>query len=447
VRNWRLFNELKRSAFVKNVLVVMTGTAMAQVISFGLTPIVSRLYSVADFGVFGSFSSFAAIIASGTTLEYTQAVMLPKDQKDAINLFLVSCLCTSAVGCLCFLCCLIIPGAINGLMQTSGFLALTLLVAATLISGLNKCLQAWCVRVKAFKTTSFSQVVRSLSSNVIQIGFGSVKGGAVGLIVASVLADLLASLNLICVLGPDLKRLWGDIRWERMKHLAAEYIDFPLYTASQNVINVISQGLPVFLLTYFYSITVAGAYAFGVRILQIPMGFVAGALRQVLFQKACETEHQGGKLLPLYAKFTVGLFALALLPSVLFFLWSPNIFSWIFGAKWYTAGEFARSLILWMLFAFCNLPSMLFARLIRIQRAIFILDLMTMFARTVVLVLAGLYLNAAKAVFLFSLVGAIMNLLLILLVGHKILEKENPASYENWLSRLISSLHPIFSKK
>ena len=46
---------LKKSSFVKNVLVVMSGTAAAQIIGFALTPIISRLFSPSDFGVFGSF--------------------------------------------------------------------------------------------------------------------------------------------------------------------------------------------------------------------------------------------------------------------------------------------------------------------------------------------------------------------------------------------------------
>jgi O-antigen/teichoic acid export membrane protein len=419
---------LRRSSFVKNVLVVMSGTAVAQVIGFALTPVISRLFSPSDFGVFGSFDSVSSIIAAGATLEYTQAIMLPKEKEDAIHLFFVSCLCTFAISFLCLIICLLAPTSLNSVMKTGGVWALALLVLATLVNGLNNSCQAWCVRVKAFKHTSASQVIRSLSSNGTQVGFGYLKGGAAGLIISSVLADMVASLNLVRVLIPDLLAFRPRIRWDRMKGLAREYLDFPMYAASQNVINALSSGLPVLLLTYFYGIVVAGAYAFGIRILKVPMNFVLRALRQVLFQKAGETQHQGGSLGPLYVKTTLGLFALAFFPSLLLFLWAPQIFTWIFGSQWYTAGEFARSLILWMMFAFCNLPAVLFARLIRIQRTVFLYDLVLLAVRVLALVLGGLYLSALHAIVLFSLVGAAMNAILILLVGYAVMKREGQAN-------------------
>jgi lipopolysaccharide exporter len=421
---------LRKSSFVRNILVVMSGTAVAQIIGLALTPIISRLFSPSDFGVFGSFISVASIIAAGATLEYTQAIMLPKEKEDAINLFVISCLGTIAVGFLCLTICILIPATVNGLMKTSGVWALALLVAATVVAGLNRACQAWCVRVKAFKHTAASQVIRSFSSNGAQIGFGFLKGGATGLIISSVLADILASINLVRVLIPDLLVLRHSIRWGRIKQLAKDYRDFPMFSASQNVINALSSGLPVLLLTHFYGIMVAGAYAFGVRILQVPMGFVLSALRQVLFQKAGETQHQDGKLLPLYVKITAGLFGLAFFPSLALFIWAPQLFTWIFGSQWGMAGEFARSLVLWMMFVFCNLPAVLFAQLIRIQRTVFLYDLVLLAARVLSLVLGGLYLNALQTVMLFSVVGAFMNFILILLVGHAVMKNENLASLE-----------------
>ena len=420
---------LRKSTFVKNVLVVMSGTAAAQAIGFALSPVISRLYSPSDFGVFGSFYAIFAVIAAGITLGYTQAIMLPKQKDDAINLFMLSCVSIALVSGCCLAVCLFAPTFLQGLMKAPNAWMLALLFVAILVSGLNQACQAWCVRVKAFKHTSASQVVRSLSSNGTQVGLGYLKGGGEGLIVSSILADFLASFNLVRVLLTDLLAFRGCIRWDRMKQLAKDYRDFPMYSASQNVINALSAGLPVLLLTHFYGIVVAGAYAFGVRILFPPMGLVLRPLRQVLFQKAGETQHQGGSLAPLYVKITAGLFAIAIFPSLVLFIWAPEIFSWVFGSQWHTAGELARSLVLWIVFVFCNLPAVLFAKIIRMQRFVFFYDLCLLAARALALVLGGLYLNALQTIWLFSLVGATMNLFLILMVGYAVMKKEGHA---NW---------------
>ena len=316
--------QLKRSAFVKNVMVVMTGTGVAQVVGFALSPVISRLYTPADFGVFGSFGAVAGVIAAGATLEYTQAIMLPKAREDAINVFLVASSCTLASGGLLLLFCLLAPAALHGLMKTNGAWVLVLLVVATVATGLNQAFQSWCVRVKAFKHTSASQVIRSLSSNGTQMGVGYLGAGAPGLIMASVLGDTLASLNLVRVVLSDLKALRKSIGWARMRELAREYRDFPQYSATMNVMNALSLGLPVLLLTHFYGIAVAGAYAFGVRIVATPMGFVTRSLRQVLFQKACEIHNEGDRLLPLFMKLTLGMFLVALLPALALVAWGPR---------------------------------------------------------------------------------------------------------------------------
>lgn len=411
------------------MIIVMTGTAIAQVIGFILMPVISRLFTPADFGVFGSFNAVVGVIAAGITLEYEQAIMLPKEKNDAFLLFFISCIAILIISFLCLLACLIAPIYLMALIKVPEIWGLVLLLFSVFITGCNIVLQAWCVRAKAFQYTSSSQVIRSLSANSMQVGFGFFKIGPIGLIMSNVLADLIASINLFRVFYRDVMRSSPEINWVRIKQLAKEYRDFPIYSASQNVINAISSGIPVLLLTHFFGIAVAGGYAFGTRLLFTPMGLLTRALRQVLFQKAGETQHHGGSLLSLYTKVTVGLFAVGIFPAVIIITWAPQIFSLIFGTQWYMAGEYARSLMIWVLFVFCNVPAILFARLIRIQRTVFFYDLILLIARVLALVISGLYLTALQSITLFSLLSAMMNLFLILLVGYHVMKKEGAKSW------------------
>lgn len=421
-------SRLGKSAFLRNVLTVMFGSAAAQAVGFLLAPVISRLFSPADFGVFGAFVAVTGVIAAFVTLDYAQAIMLPKRREDAGRVFILSCLATLAVSCLCLVACLIVPGWFMGLLQTPNVWMLGLLVLAVLAGGLNASFQAWCVRIKAFKQTSASQVIRGLSANGLQVSFGFLKAGAPGLVVSSVLADILASCNLFRVVRVELQGFLTATRWGQLKSLAREYFDFPAYSATQNTLNALSTGLPVLLLTHYYGITVAGAYAFGMRLLSVPMSLVMGALRQVLFQKAGESQHEERPLAPLFLKTTLGLFALGLPPAIVLGIWAPGLFTWLFGSQWETAGEFARYLIGWMLFVLCNVPAVLFARLIRIQRTVFFYNVIILVARVLALVLGGRYLGALECIVLFSAVGAGLNLGLILLVGRAVLRREGQLS-------------------
>lgn len=415
---------VKESSFIKNAFIVMSGTAIAQIIGFAITPIISRLYTPSDFGIFGSFNAVSTVVSAVATLEYTQAIFLPKEKGEAINLFCVSCLCTFCVSFLCLIICLIAPSFFNRIMQTSNVWAIVLLIISIFVSGINQSCQSWCVRSKAFNQTSISQVVRSISSNGMQIVFGYFKLGPAGLVISSVMSNLLSIINLFRVVISDIVIFRNCIQLKRMKHLAKDYRDFPMYAATQNIATTLSQGLPVLLLTYYYGIAIAGAYSFGVKILQAPMSLVLSALRQVLLQRASEDLHRGNNLMPLYVKVTSGLCALSFFPLLILFIWAPQLFIWVFGANWLMAGEFAQSLVLWLMIAFCNLPAVLFAQLIRIQRTVLLYDMVVLALRASFLILGGIYLSAQQTIMLFALMGAIMNVILILIVGLAIKKKE-----------------------
>ena len=195
--------------------------------------------------------------------------------------------------------------------------------------------------------------------------------------------------------------------------------------------------MPVLLLTRYFGLPVAGSYAFALNVLTFPMGFVLGALRQVLFQKASESQHQGRSLSALYVKVTATLFGMALLPTAVILAWGPQLFGWFFGAQWQTAGEFSRGLMIWMAVVFCNLPATLFGRIIRIQRFVFFYDVSLLVARTAALVLGGFFLSASQTVMAYAVVGAAMNTYLIVAVGRAVMKNEGAARPDNLLSYLV----------
>lgn len=83
-----LASKLPHSSFVRNSLIVMSGSALAQVLGYALSIIISRLYTPAEFGVYGAFSAVLGVIAAGITLDYSLAIMLPKEKKRRLTISL-----------------------------------------------------------------------------------------------------------------------------------------------------------------------------------------------------------------------------------------------------------------------------------------------------------------------------------------------------------------------
>lgn len=411
---WNMY--FKAGSFLRNLSIVMSGTVLAQVIGFAAMPIISRLFTVEDFGIFGTFQSVFAPISAGITLQYNQAIVLSKENNDAINVFFVSVISSIFVSFFLIIVAIIFHNYLLEFINFPNLLYIFFVVLASFVFGINQAFQSWCIREKEFKNTSLSQVIRTLFSTISWLVAGYFKFGAIGLILGSILSNFVASINLARVFFSNFINFKHNINWSRVVGLAKEYRDFPLYAAPQNVMNALSQGLPVLLMGHFFGFEVVGFYAFGVKILQTPINFVLNPLRQVLYQKAAEEYNKCGNFLQIYIRTTVSLLVLAFIPCLVLFIWAPQIFSIIFGQAWFESGVYARWLILWLFVSFSNVPSVIFVKILRKQKELFLYEFIILLARLLVLIFSGMYLSPLLTVIIFSMLGFVSNMILIICV-------------------------------
>ena len=83
-----------KSEFSKNVLTLMTGTTIAQAIPIAISPILTRIYTPEDFGVLALFVAITSIFGSIANGRYELAIMLPKKDENAINIFALGLIIT-----------------------------------------------------------------------------------------------------------------------------------------------------------------------------------------------------------------------------------------------------------------------------------------------------------------------------------------------------------------
>src|SRR5699024_12521163 len=85
-----MIKQLKNNKFVRNVIIVASGTAGAQAITMLLSPIITRIYGPEAFGVMGTFSAMINIIIPIAALTYPIAIVLPKQNEEARGLMQLS---------------------------------------------------------------------------------------------------------------------------------------------------------------------------------------------------------------------------------------------------------------------------------------------------------------------------------------------------------------------
>lgn len=93
--------KIQSSPFLKNVSILMTGTVIASIIPAVIQPVLTRIYTPADFGLYGLYFAFIGVFTSISGLRYELAVPLPKDKEDTDRLSIITIF--AAVGVSVFL--------------------------------------------------------------------------------------------------------------------------------------------------------------------------------------------------------------------------------------------------------------------------------------------------------------------------------------------------------
>ncbi|MBV5327326.1 MAG: lipopolysaccharide biosynthesis protein [Chlorobium sp.] len=403
-----------KSKFVKNMTVLMTGTAIGQVITLLSAPIVSRLFEPSMYGVFGVYNSIILLISMVSTLRYDHALMLPTDNEDAANLLAVSLLSVffftfvSIIGCIIF----------NDYILTltdSDIVAWPIVIPiAVLFMGVYQSLASWCVRQKMFLRTASSHVSRAVTSTLAKLVAGFINPHSWGLIVGHLIGEAAANLNVICrVISGDRSLFRSSVRISKMKELARQNLDFAMYGSGQMLVGAAALQVPVLLMAQYYGASTVGYYSFAMQMIQFPLAIVQNSLRQVFYQKACETYNNNGDVYALLKKTTLSLYGLFLIPALVIFIFAPFLFSNIFGEQWLTAGVFAQYIIPASFIAFPKVPAVMLTRIYHKQRNILILETCVLVAEILLFTVLGSYVEITTILCVHAMIIGIYNLLLI----------------------------------
>ena len=427
--------KLSSRPFVRNVLVVASGTAMAQIIYMALSPIITRMYGPEAYGQMGTFMAIVLIIGPVAALTFPIAVVLPKKDEEAQDLMRLSLLISigSAVFLAVFL--IIFNSVIVELFnlgQISPFLFLLPLVA--LFSGVLQIAESWLIRTQQFKVTAKVAVLHALilQGGMVMIGVFYPKAS-----VLIVLSAFAIGFKAAMMIGFSQKSGLLQLPGRRAHHsvlkkLAAKHKDFPFYRAPEVLIDAVSQGLPVLLLAGFFGPASAGFYSIGYTVLSIPSQLIGKSVGDVFYPRISDAANNGENLTGLIKKTTFYMGSIGVLPYIIVIAFGPWLFSFVFGAEWWTAGEYARWIALWTFFRFLNKPSVTALPALSAQAFQLNSTIVMLIARIASLAIGFYIFNSdLVAIALFAISGAILNVVFILITLH--ISKKHDNEIKNFM--------------
>jgi len=338
-----MINKIKlKSEFSRNVLTLITGTTIAQAIPIAVSPILTRLYSPEDFGILAIFLALLTISSSIATARYELAIMLPHDEKEAINIAALAFFITLLVSIFLLLSIVVFKSTILSILNNDKIGPwLYLLPIAVFFVGCFNILNYYNTRNKFYKDIAKAKVVKSFVLAIVPIMLGLLKSGAFGLISGQILSQMFANLKLLKNVIKN-KVLLTNISINNIKKEAKKYINFPLYSLPGALANISSTHLVNLLISTFFSVATLGFYSLVQKILGMPSALIGGSIGQVYFEKASKEKNEKGTCVNIYKntiKKSILIGAIIFIP--LYFV-IEDIFTFVFGEQWAIAGKYAK---------------------------------------------------------------------------------------------------------
>ena len=352
-----MLNKLKpKSEFSKNVLTLMTGTTIAQAIPIAISPILTRIYTPEDFGVLALFVAITTIFGTIANARYELAIMLPKKDEDAINIFALGFIITCFISLILLILVLVFNDYFTKLLGNEEIsFWLYFVPIAVFFTGIWNILNYFNNRRKQYKDLRNSTIIKSIVLAAIQLSVGFLKSGVTGLISGQIISQLFANTKLLKNIIKD-KLFISKISRIRMLALLKKYKKFPMYSLPSTLADTSSQQLPYLVIPTIFSLTISGYFSFAKKIINLPSSLISSSISQVFYQSMVNAKNERYRLEILLFK-TLKKLVLIALPTTLFLYFStPYIFPFVFGENWTISGEIAQYLSLIFFITFIVSP-------------------------------------------------------------------------------------------
>jgi O-antigen/teichoic acid export membrane protein len=340
--------------FLRRVAVLSSGTIAGQLVLVLATPLLTRLYTPAEFGAFAVFSALTAILGTVMCLRYEQAVPLvaAADVAPMIGVSILAALVLSAL--LAGLVAAFGP-ALAALVGAPELAALLWLVAVVmLLWGLTLPLAFASIRRGAFRANALNKTLQLGSQAAGQLGLGLVGGGLAGLVVGYSVGYVVRLGHFLAILEPAEWRRLAAVRLRRLGQLARAHRAYPLLATPAALLQASTQMLPTMLVALLYGPAMAGWFGLAQRILELPVRLLGMTTSQVFLTEIARSDP--GAVYRLFVTTARRFLVLGLLGMAPLLLLGPWLFALIFGEEWRTAGILVQCLVPAQLARFVVMP-------------------------------------------------------------------------------------------
>jgi len=335
----------------REVLRLIFGMGLSQLIFLLLIPILTRLFSPSDIGALGTYLTLVAVLVIFLTGRYEMALVFCKDQclaRAVERLSILRCYIFSIlIGIVVLAMFLLSPGAQDIILSSD----LYFVIFGALILGRYNIALQMVLRNSHYKSISIARVSHSIVFGVTAICAAlSLIPNMLMLFFSDAIARLISWRTL------EQKNCRTTIPISDIKNARARFARFSNFEQLTALFSILSIQSPMILIPLIFDAATAGLYFIVFRVVMGPVGLVANAVFDVFKVEASRQFHKTGECRSLVLYTASRLFFVGLIPTILIILFSPTAFVLLFGENYAVAGKYAQFLAPSVLFRFVAAP-------------------------------------------------------------------------------------------
>lgn len=340
-----LINTLKRSEIIRNTSILVSGTALAQLIPILLQPFLRRFFTPEVFGAYSVFLSLVGILAIVASFKYELAIVLPSRDKESVNIVFLAFLINLLFSLILLILVLLFKNRILqffNLSEDFGFY-LYLVPASIFFYNIYQNLNNWLVRKKKFAAISVNKLVRRGTEGFFQVIFTFFKQSW-GLVAGDLLGHVGNLLSGLYQSGKSGLR-FSLVSPAKLKYVALKYSEFPRFNVIPSFMSACSFLLPAIFINKFFAAENTGFFDLSKLLLSVPLALISTSLSNVLLQSMSEKFRMNESMT---RDITHVLFVVLVICAgeiIVIQLFGILIFKILFGHEWAYSGEISKILV------------------------------------------------------------------------------------------------------
>ena len=346
-------NKYKDSRFFKDVLHLMSGTFIGQFIVVAVTPILSRYFSPDDFGLLALFISLHAILVIIGTGKLEITIMLPKKKKDAFKIVVLMIYQALALAIFLYFLLFLFKDYISVFEDIKKISNVLYLLPLTMFfMTANTALKFLKNRLYKYKEIRNRTIVEGATRGGFNVLIGMINPLSVGLIYGYFLALLVSFIYWLKNEFNELINTFKTFRFKDVQIITKTYKHIYTHVVTGAFINSFAAQMPIFLITYYYTVDMVGQFSMAQRLISIPLIFILKAYADSFRQKAADKYKETGDIRSMFVVNLKRLLVIGIVPFIILGIFAPIIFSVFLGNEWEFAGVIVRVLVLMSFFNF-----------------------------------------------------------------------------------------------